>query len=282
MLQHTFLHIPGLGERRERALWRRGIWTWADFLAAPHRSGLPPALCDEAQAILELSQEALRRGDIYFFAQWLPAREHWRLFGEFQGVAAYLDVETGAIGPGRQGITVVGLYDGQRFYSFVRGHNLHLVEPALRRYDLLITFNGKAFDLPQIERDLGIAIYQSQIDLRVFLHRLGYRGGLKRIERQWGIARDDEVVGLTGYDAVVLWAQYRRGEIKALERLLAYNRADVVNLEALMRRGYAMACERLYRAVWPQDGPAGPEWRAVDECLPFPAAGGAPSSPHGR
>ncbi len=251
MLRHTFLHIPGLGERRERALWRRGIWTWDDLLADPGSSGLPPSLLDQAQVVLRLSREALQRGDVYFFAHHLPVREHWRLFGEFQGVTAYLDIETGMVAHGRQGITVIGLYDGREFQSFIYGQNLDAVERHLRRFDLLVTFNGKSFDLPLIERDLGIPIHQSQIDLRVFLQRLGYRGGLKRIEREWGIVRDDEVVGLTGYDAVLLWERYRRGDVPALERLLAYNRADVVNLEPLMRRGYALARERLWQAALP-------------------------------
>jgi uncharacterized protein len=249
MLRHTFQHIPGLGERRERALWRRGIHTWDDLLAAPQRSGLPATLLRDAQAVIELSEEALRQGNIYFFAQLLPVREHWRLYGDFHELTAYLDIETGPLGNGRQGITVVGLFDGREFRSFVRGDNLHTLEYYLRRYDLLVTFNGKTFDLPLIERELGIPIHQAQIDMRVFLHRLGYHGGLKRIERQWGILREDDIAGLTGFDAVLLWARYRRGDPGALERLLAYNRADVVNLEVLLKRGYEMAREQIRAAV---------------------------------
>jgi uncharacterized protein len=245
MLRHTFQHIPGLGEGRERALWRRGIQTWDDLLAAPERSGLPATVLSDAHAILHLSQEALRQGNIYFFAQLLPVREHWRLYRDFHDMAAYLDIETGPLGNGRQGITVIGLFDGREFRSFVRGHNLHTFEGYLRQYDLLVTFNGKTFDLPLIERELGIPIYQAQIDMKVFLHRLGYHGGLKRIERQWGIIRDDEIAGLSGFDAVLLWARYRRGDPAALERLIAYNRADVVNLEVLLKRGYELAREQM-------------------------------------
>jgi uncharacterized protein len=249
MLRHTFQHIPGLGEGRERALWRRGIHTWDDLLATPLRSGLPATVLKDAQAIIHLSEKALRQGNIYFFAQLLPAREHWRLYGDFQDTTAYLDIETGPLGNGRQGITVIGLFDGREFRSFVHGHNLHTFEAHLRRYDLLVTFNGKTFDLPLIERDLGIPIYQAQIDMKVFLHRLGYHGGLKRIERQWGIIREDEIVGLTGFDAVLLWMRYRHGDAKALERLIAYNRADVVNLEVLLKRGYELAREQVGAAV---------------------------------
>jgi len=249
MLRHTFQHIPGLGERRERALWRRGIYTWDDLLAAPQRSGLPATVLRDAQAIIELSEEALRQGNIYFFAQLLPAREHWRLYGAFPHMTAYLDIETGPLGNGRQGITVIGLLAGQEFRSFVHGDNLYTFEPCLRRYDLLVTFNGKTCDLPLIERELGIPIYQAQIDMKVFLHYLGYRGGLKRIERQWGIIREDEIAGLTGFDAVLLWARYRHGDPTALQRLIAYNRADVVNLEVLLKRGYELARKQLWAAA---------------------------------
>jgi uncharacterized protein YprB with RNaseH-like and TPR domain len=249
MLCHTFQHIPGLGERRERALWRRGISTWDDLLAAPQRSGLPATLLRDAHAIIHLSKEALRQRNIYFFAQLLPVREHWRLYRDFREVTAYLDIETGPLGHGRQGITVIGLFDGREFRSFVRGHNLHTFEAHLRRYDLLVTFNGKSFDLPMIERDLGIPVYQAQIDLRMFLHRLGYHGGLKRIERQWGIYREDEIAGLNGFDAVLLWARYRHGDAAALERLIAYNRADVVNLEVLLQRGYELAQRQITAAA---------------------------------
>jgi uncharacterized protein len=100
-----------------------------------------------------------------------------------------------------------------------------------------------------IERDLGIPIYQAQIDLRLLLHQLGYHGGLKRIERQWGIDREEEIASLTGFDAVLLWARYRRGDAAALQRLIAYNRADVVNLEVLLKRGYALAREQVRAAA---------------------------------
>ena len=126
MLCHTFQHIPGLGERRERALWRRGISTWDDLLAPPAQR--PAALLHDAQAIIHLSQEALRQGNIYFFAQLLPVREHWRLYGDFQDATAYLDIETGPLGLWPTG------HHGHRplrragVSSFVRGDNLHTFE----------------------------------------------------------------------------------------------------------------------------------------------------------
>ena len=40
MLKHTFIHLPGVGPRREGHFWRQGLATWEDFLAAKRLRGL--------------------------------------------------------------------------------------------------------------------------------------------------------------------------------------------------------------------------------------------------
>ena len=39
---------------------------------------------------------------------------------------------------------------------------------------------------------------------------------------------------MSGYEAVVLWHEYRHGKVEALQKLLLYNEADVVNLKTIM------------------------------------------------
>ncbi len=78
------------------------------------------------------------------------------------------------------------------------------------------------------------------LDLRFILSRLGFRGGLKRIEPQFGIKRAPEVAGLNGYDAVLLWGRYQRGDRTAGRLLLQYNQEDVLNLEVLMEQAFAL------------------------------------------
>jgi len=68
--------------------------------------------------------------------------------------------------------------------------------------------------------------------------KLGYKGGLKEIERQLGIERKASVADVTGYDATVLWAQHLRGEKTALDKLIEYNTEDVVHLKAIMEICY--------------------------------------------
>jgi hypothetical protein len=66
------------------------------------------------------------------------------------------------------------------------------------------------------------------------LSSLGYRGGLKRCERQLGLARQG-VEDIDGLFAVLLWNDYvENPNPRALETLLAYNTVDVVNLETLL------------------------------------------------
>jgi uncharacterized protein YprB with RNaseH-like and TPR domain len=54
-----------------------------------------------------------------------------------------------------------------------------------------------------------------------------------------GISRDTDIEGMDGFEAVMLWERYRQGSREALDLLLQYNKADIVNLKELMERGYS-------------------------------------------
>jgi len=104
------------------------------------------------------------------------------------------------------------------------------------KYDFLVTFNGARFDLPFIRREFPQAdLDKLHADLMYPLRRISLTGGLKKIEVELGITRSEDVAGITGFDAVRLWHQYERGDQEALELLLEYNRADIVNLETIMQ-----------------------------------------------
>jgi uncharacterized protein YprB with RNaseH-like and TPR domain len=65
--------------------------------------------------------------------------------------------------------------------------------------------------------------------------RQNLRGGLKAVERQLGIER--RLKDVNGWEAVKLWWRYVDSfDLEALDRLLEYNREDVVNLKALKAR----------------------------------------------
>jgi uncharacterized protein YprB with RNaseH-like and TPR domain len=247
MLKRTFIHLPGVGSRFEGHFWRQGLSTWEDFLAAKRVRGLSKARFDWLKTELQVSFDHLE--DPAYFADRLQAGEHWRLFRHLRPRTAYLDIETtGTVWPGLL-VTVVGLYDGQNMRQFVQGYNLQKFPEVLSEFDLLVTFNGTQFDLPVLKAYFHeLRLPPAHVDLRFLMARLGYKGGLKRIEPRFGIHRPNEVNGMDGYQAVLLWERYQRGDKGALELLLTYNREDVVNLEVLMDAAFRISQERLLPA----------------------------------
>ena len=83
------------------------------------------------------------------------------------------------------------------------------------------------------------------VDLCYLFRRLGYRGGLKKIEAELGIGRTETTTGLSGMDAVRLWFEYKSGKAQSLETLLTYNAEDVRNMSDLL----AIGCRKMTEAV---------------------------------
>jgi hypothetical protein len=242
MLTRTFVHIPKVGYVTERRLWEAGVDGWDHAEAVDEApGGFTARRWRLVQDTLADSRRSLDAGDHRHFAQRLHPRDHWRAFPQFQHRVGYLDIETDGMTAWNV-VTVIGLYDGRRCRSYVLGENMAQFADDIRDYSLLVTFNGASFDLPFLRRRFGDLFDHLHVDLRFALGRLGFNGGLKSIERQLGMRREDEIADLSGEDAVWLWREYKRGSAEALELLLAYNRADVENLAQLM--------DLAYRALW--------------------------------
>lgn len=233
MLKHTFCHLSHIGLKREKRLWDKGIVTWEDLLARlPFHGGFNKRLRADIEAELNASIFHLKQKKPFYFAQRLPTAQAWRLFPEFRRSAAFVDIETtGLYNPD---ITTIALYDGKQIRHYINGINLDEFITDISGYDLIITYNGKRFDVPIMESFFNIHLDHAHIDLRYVLKSIGFSGGLKGCEKKAGIHRGD-LDGLGGDFAVRLWnAYYWHGSISALHTLLAYNIADVVNLEKLM------------------------------------------------
>ncbi len=245
MLQHTFIHSPGIGRTTEAGLWRAGARDWDAYEELHARGQLAGGRHDALAATLAASKKALARRDPGYFAQGLPNAERWRLFEEFADLAAYVDIETTGLSSDGDDITVVAMHAGGTTRTFVLGQDLERFPAAVAEYPLVVTFNGACFDLPFLARTFRGFRPPAHIDLRYPLKRLGYAGGLKLVERKVGIERPAHLREVDGWEAVRLWHAYQRGDRPSLDLLLAYARADVENLAPLARFVADEAAERL-------------------------------------
>ena len=237
MLESTFIHCPGVGPKTELKIWDLGAKTWDQFIANSISLTLPFRCRRLAEQIVEESIDRLDRLDHAWFAERVPQREHWRALPIFSDNIAYLDIETTG-GTEADDLTVIGMYEGAEFRQFVKGRDLHLFPEAIRDKAMIVTFFGSGFDLPFLRNSFGMDFPQLHIDLCFALKRLGYSGGLKKIEDRLGLDRTDETQGLSGWDAVRLWRMYESGNCGALETLLTYNREDVLHMENLLSWAY--------------------------------------------
>ncbi len=246
MLRATFVHLAGVGPATEAAFWAAGLRDWRDLAARLGEFAPAPAAEARLRRELAASERALAEGDVAFFGHRLADAEHWRVHSAFPARTAYLDIETTGLSPYAGIVTVVTVHGGGATRTFVAGDNLEELPAYLGRFPILVTFNGRRFDVPFLEACFpGLAAPPVHIDLRFLLYRLGHAGGLKRIEERLGIGDRTGVEGVSGLDAVRLWQEYRRGQAAALERLVRYNRADTVNLEPLLELAESELSRRL-------------------------------------
>jgi uncharacterized protein len=227
MISNSLCLAPRVSPNKEKLLWDSGIHNWAT-LSKESKHG----------PFFEHCEQQLQAQNCGFFAAHLKSDQHWRLFSEFRHDVAYIDIETTGLSKFDCQITTIALFDGNEIKTYVQGKNLADFKSEIQKYSLIVTFNGKTFDVPFIEHHFSFKIQAAHIDLRYVMKRLGFAGGLKSIERQLGMDRA-ELNSVDGFFAVYLWHEYRRTKNQAaLDTLLAYNCADVLNLEHLMVYAY--------------------------------------------
>ena len=212
----------------EQKFWKQGLKDWPDFLQAKKVIGLSLERKNDLDKELRLAQQALLENDSFFFVGKLPSKEMWRLYDYFKEEAGYLDVEIN----GRGEVILVGISNYYQTNSFVGGFNLEqkTLEKKLKKYKLLITFNGSAFDLPKLKKQFKLDIPVPHLDLKPLCLNLGLKGGLKEIEKQLNLKRPPHLYG----NPVELWkAFHASGDKEYLNLLLDYNKEDIENLKAV-------------------------------------------------
>lgn len=247
MIRNSFIFLEKVGEKGEKILWESGIRSWDDFLSADKLPGISGKRKSYLDRQLLKAQKNLYAMNSEFFDNMLPPNEHWRLYDFFKEDACFLDIETNGLGSWSY-ITVVGLFDGVDTKIMIKDINLDTkaLRDELKRYKMLVTFNGRCFDLPFIEKRYpGLLPKVPHFDVRFACSKLGLTGGLKAVEEHFGIRRNKVVEGMYGGDALRLWRMYKAtGDDYYLNLLVEYNEEDIINLKTIANKVYGMMKEK--------------------------------------
>jgi uncharacterized protein YprB with RNaseH-like and TPR domain len=235
-IENSFIPVEGVGETTEQKLWQQGITHWDEF----EQSAVGETTGERIASFIDIARERLVADDSRFFDDVFPNSHQWRLYENFHDDACFFDIETTGLSQHTDDVTTVSIHRDGETRTLVNHTSPAVGEPLTRDViretistaPLLVTFNGKRFDVPFLETSLDITIDAPHIDLMYPCRQLGLTGGLKEIEQDVGIGRDQP--DITGRDAVRLWRQYEQGDDRALETLVTYNRDDTVNLQTLM------------------------------------------------
>jgi len=244
-IENSFIPVRGVGEKTERDLWRSGVTHWDEF---------DPSVVGDTQAqriesFIADARASLAENDARYFDETFPSGEQWRLYENFSDSACFFDIETTGLSEERDRVTTVSFHRAGETTTLVRGDDLtrENLRAQFEAADLLVTFNGKRFDVPFLETSYDLTIDDPHLDLMYTCRKLGLSGGLKAIEREVGLDRDRP--DISGQDAVRLWHNYeRQNDDDALETLISYNRDDTVNLERLAET----VTDRLHDRVFEQ------------------------------
>lgn len=245
MLNHSFLHLPGIGETTERKLWDQGVRSWDELeMSLGEVFGKKKAV--SVAGALEESRAAFESGELKYFADRMKGAHMWRLIPDCQDAVAYLDIETTGLGfpPESHSTTIAVLFKGELFVEHEPARKQELLERLEAEAKMVVTFNGLCFDMPFLRNETGLSLGMPHVDLCVWFRRHDIRGGLKAIQRAFPEVHQRSSMDIDGFDAVRLWRMHKRGVPRALETLMTYNAEDSLVLQPLMQIAFARELER--------------------------------------
>lgn len=231
MIKQSFIFLEKIKRKGEDNLWKQGIKDWQDFLQHKEVKGISSVRKQYYDRKIREAQQALLENDSSYFVGKLPSVEMWRLYSSFNEECCFLDIETDSSGK----ITVVGISNYYTTNTLVRGFNLErrVLEEQLKKFKILVTFNGGSFDLPKLKKEFELVVGIPHIDLKPLCVKLGLKGGLKEVEKILNLKRPSHLYG----NPVELWkAFHASGDREYLELLIDYNKEDIENLKMIVER----------------------------------------------
>ncbi|MBD3259308.1 hypothetical protein GF371_01615 [Candidatus Woesearchaeota archaeon] len=233
MIKNSFVFLPNISTGRERCIWRQGVQSWNDFLEKKRIKGISEQRKEGYDKEIRKAYKNLDVENMPYFQERFPSAEQWRLYRYFKDDAVFLDIETCQ---SNMDITVIGMFDGLDTKIMLKGNNLYreLFLDEIKKHKLIVTFNGRSFDIPLLQRYFDFKLQVPHIDLRHVCSRIDLTGGLKEIEQKLNIKRPDELELMRGHNAVELWKMWRAtADRHFLDLLLKYNQEDIINLKRI-------------------------------------------------
>lgn len=234
LLDCSLCMLDGISPAAECALHRRGSFLQKQVVAAAD-SLFSPRKAAQVRSSFEMIQKARDPRLIDCLVNTLPCGYRVRALHDFFEKAAFIDIETTGL-ENVASITCISVLINGKMSTFVQGINLYDFLDTWQKCALIVSFNGKKFDLPRILRAFHLSTVPVHIDLIDEAAHFGIRGGLKKLspclEFQW-----QADANMNGEEASKLFKEYlisRNPE--QLAKIIAYNQDDVNALVRLYKK----------------------------------------------
>jgi len=249
MITNSYIFLERVSKNTEQSFWSQGIKSWDEFLARDKVQGISKQRKKYYDRQISEAKQQLYASNSSYFYDRLPLAETWRLYDFFKDEAIFLDIETTGV-QSFDDVIVIGLFDGLDVKTMIKGINLNFfaLKQELRKYKLIVTFNGAVFDIPFLKKRYPDLIPNIPVfDVKTACSRIGLTGGLKEIEKKVGIRRNKIIENFYGGDPLCLWRMFKAsGDEYYLKLLVEYNEEDVFNLRKIAELAIGKLKEKIY------------------------------------
>lgn len=237
MIRKSFSWLEGIGDKVEKKIIV-DVKDWNQFISKDCVKGISKKRKSYFdRSLIKARKELFNENSSYF--NFLKPSETWKLYGYFKSEVIFIDIEVDSLGE----VILIGIFDGIFYKTLLRGSSFDkdIIKNEFSKFKLIVSFNGRSFDIPIIEKYFGFKVNIPHFDLRGVCSRLGLKGGLKKIEDDLGIFRPFHLKAYGGDNPVWLWKAWKAsGDSKYIETLIEYNEYDTVNLKKIADYCYRM------------------------------------------